>query len=37
MAAHAVPGLVERWAHLYADSKALSAGIMFVHLAGAMP
>jgi hypothetical protein len=27
-------GLVERWAHLYADSKALSAGIMFLHLAG---
>ena len=29
-------GLVERWAHLYADSKALSAGIMFVHLAGVL-
>lgn len=30
----AASGLVERWAHLYADSKALSAGIMFLHLAG---
>ncbi len=26
--------LVERWAHLYADSKALSAGVTFLHLAG---
>ena len=32
----AVAGLVERWAHLYADSKALSAGIMFAHLAGVL-
>jgi hypothetical protein len=29
-----VSALIERWAHLYADSKALSAGIMFLHLAG---
>jgi len=29
-------GIVERWAHLYADSKALSAGIMFLHLAGVL-
>ena len=34
--APAASGLVERWAHLYADSKALSAGIMFVHLAGVL-
>ena len=32
----AASGIVERWAHLYADSKALSAGIMFVHLAGVL-
>jgi hypothetical protein len=32
----AAAGLVERWAHLYADSKALSAGVMFVHLAGVL-
>jgi hypothetical protein len=32
----AAAGLVERWAHLYADSKALSAGIMFLHLAGVL-
>ena len=32
----AAAGIVERWAHLYADSKALSAGIMFVHLAGVL-
>lgn len=36
MIAPAASGLVERWAHLYADSKALSAGIMFVHLAGVL-
>lgn len=36
MAPFAASGLVERWAHLYADSKALSAGIMFVHLAGVL-
>jgi hypothetical protein len=29
-----VSALIERWAHLYGDSKALAAGIMFVHLAG---
>ncbi len=29
-------GIVERWAHLYADSKLLSAGVMFVHLAGVL-
>ena len=27
-------GLVEWWAHLYADSKALSAGVTYLHLAG---
>jgi len=27
-------GLVAWWAHLYADSKALSSGVNFVHLAG---
>jgi len=32
--AAASPGLVAWWAHQYADSKALSAGVMFVHLAG---
>ena len=32
----AASGIVERWAHLYADSKALSAGIMFLHLAGVL-
>ncbi|MGA2381923.1 MAG: hypothetical protein ABSG61_00660 [Gemmatimonadales bacterium] len=36
MMAPVASGLVERWAHLYADSKALSAGIMFVHLAGVL-
>lgn len=36
MIAPAASGVVERWAHLYADSKALSAGIMFVHLAGVL-
>lgn len=34
MVAVASSGLVARWAHLYADSKALSAGVNFVHLAG---
>jgi hypothetical protein len=34
--APAAAGLIERWAHLYGDSKALSAGIMFVHLAGVL-
>jgi hypothetical protein len=31
-----IPGasLVERWAHLYSDSKALSAAVTYVHLAG---
>ena len=32
----AATGLIERWAHLYADSKAVSAAIMFVHLAGVL-
>jgi hypothetical protein len=32
--APATLSLVERWAHLYSDSKALSAGVNFVHLAG---
>jgi hypothetical protein len=26
--------LIERWAHLYSDSKALSAAVNYVHLAG---
>lgn len=31
-----IPGasLVARWAHLYSDSKALSAAVVFVHLSG---
>jgi hypothetical protein len=36
MLAAAAPGLVERWARLYADSKALSAFLMFVHLGGVL-
>lgn len=36
MIAPAASGLIDRWAHLYSDSKALSAGIMFVHLAGVL-
>lgn len=28
------PSLIERWAHLYSDSKALSAAVTYVHLAG---
>ncbi len=31
---HAIGRLVQWWAHLYSDSKALSAAITFVHLAG---
>ena len=34
MVAAGSSGLVAWWAHLYADSKALSSGVNFVHLAG---
>ena len=30
----AAVSLVERWAHLYADSKLVSAGVTWVHLTG---
>ena len=37
MAASALlPQLVARWAQLYADHKALSAGVTYVHLAGVL-
>lgn len=31
-----LPQLVARWAQLYADHKALSAGVTYVHLAGVL-
>lgn len=34
--ATAISQLVARWAHVYGDNKALSAGMTFVHLSGVL-
>lgn len=34
MAAPAIPGLIERWAHFYGDRKLVSAAVTYIHLAG---